>query len=124
VEGVTADPRRCRSPQRAGGSFAKHRVGPSDWSTALCRVTPRGAEQPALAVFRDAGRINVRVERFGERVVARHVWCALPSYSAAVMRANEYVSVAISARSRRSRNVVVGIDLAKRRFRETASCRF
>src|ERR1700726_4590787 len=35
-------------------------------------VTPRRAEQPTLTILGDAGRIDVSVERLGQRVMARH----------------------------------------------------
>ena len=35
-------------------------------------VTARGAEQPALAVLSDPGRIDVSTQGLGERVMARH----------------------------------------------------
>jgi hypothetical protein len=32
-----------------------------------------GAEQPALAVFRETGGVDIRAQRFSQRVMARHV---------------------------------------------------
>ena len=70
-------------------------------------VLPRGAEQPALAVFGDAGRVDISVQGFGQRVMARHrvvlaAFLVQPDqpaprgrksstfiFKAAVMRANE-----------------------------------
>ena len=44
------------------------------WSERTVAVWPRaGAEQPALAVLGDAGRIDVSTQGFGKRMTARHV---------------------------------------------------
>jgi hypothetical protein len=91
-------------------------------------VNPCRPKQPAFPVSGDASRIDVGVQGFGECMLAwqgvvmivaflvqpynrpapRGRKSSISTFKAPVVRANEYVSVAISARSRRSRNVSVG----------------
>ena len=77
---VSRDPGRAKSVAADRLGDAGRRSAPTDHSPGIglghrigrqyfAVVTPRGAEQPTLAVFRHAGSIDVRVQGFGERVV-------------------------------------------------------
>jgi hypothetical protein len=84
--------------------------------------TRAGAEQPALAVLGDARGGDFGVQRFGKRMMARHLvmlaaFFVQPQLPAGALRPHsqhggdgrEQVRVAINARSRRSRTVSVAM---------------
>jgi hypothetical protein len=56
------------SPYHAPSVGLAHRLVGKNFAV----VAARGAEQPALAVFDNAGGIDIGAQRLGERVVARH----------------------------------------------------